>query len=160
MARDLDPKLRGPSSQDLGPVSEHLSTTERTAADAEKESVRLKKLEYFGALAAAPETGGKAPAFEARVIEARNYGLLVELPEALMTGLIPISLIEDDFYHFDAPRSRLVGKHSRRVLKAGDDVRVEVARVDPFKQQIDFRFAPEPSQEGGKRRGGDRRRRP
>jgi ribonuclease R len=144
LGRDLDPKQHGPDSTDLGPVSEHLSITERTAADAEKESVRLKKLEYFGKLAEAATKGGVAPSFDARVIEARNYGLLVELPEAMMTGLVPVSSMEDDFYHFDAPRSRLVGKNSKKVLKAGDILRVQVARVDPFKQQIDFRVAREP----------------
>lgn len=155
LARDLDPRQPGPSSADLGPVSEHLSTTERTAADAEKESVRLKKLEYFTALAASPEKGGVAPSFDASVIEARNYGLLVELPEAMMTGLIPVSSLDDDFYHFDAPRSRLVGRHTRRVLKAGDRLRVQVSRVDPFKQQIDFKVA----EEGDRRKArGDRRR--
>jgi ribonuclease R len=125
---------------DLGPVSEHLSTTERTAADAEKESVRLKKLEYFGKLAEGATEGGGAPTFDAQVIEARNYGLLVELPEAMMTGLVPVSSLDDDFYLFDATHSRLIGKHSRRVLKAGDLLRVKVLRVDTFKQQIDFKM--------------------
>jgi ribonuclease R len=62
-----------------------------------------------------------------------------------MTGLVPVSSMADDFYHFDAPRSRLVGKNSRKVLKAGDALRVQVARVDPFKQQIDFKIAEEHS---------------
>jgi ribonuclease R len=146
LARDLDPKQKGPASTDLGPVSEHLSTTERTAADAEKESVRLKKLEYFSNLAAAETKGGVAPTFDAQVIEVRNYGLLVELPEAMMTGLVPVSTMDDDFYIFDATKSRLLGKSSGRVLKAGDLLRVQVARVDPFKQQIDFRMV----NEGGK----------
>jgi len=146
LARDLNPKAHGkqaPASSDLAQVCEHLSTTERTAADAEKESVRIKKLEYFSELAAAPSKGGVAPSFEARVIEARNYGLLVELPEAMMTGLIPVSTMEDDFYHFDAPRSRLIGKRSGRILKAGDLLRVQVVRVDSYKQQIDFRMVEE-----------------
>ena len=143
LARDLDPQQAGPSSKELGPVSEHLSTTERAAADAEKESVRLKKLEYFSKLAEAPTVGGIAPSFEARVIEARNYGLLVELPDAMMTGLVPVSSMDDDFYQFDGPRSRLIGRHSKRVLRAGDILRVQVARVDTFKQQIDFRFVKE-----------------
>jgi ribonuclease R len=143
LARDLNPKLHGPDSRELGPVSEHLSTTERTAAEAEKESVRLKKLEYFAALAAAPGEGGKTASFEARVIEARNYGLLVELPGALMTGLVPVSTIDGDFYIFDATRSRLIGRQTRRILKAGDELTVEVARVDAFKQQIDFRIVGE-----------------
>ena len=79
------------------------------------------------------------------MIEARNYGLMVELPDAMMTGLVPVSTLEDDFYHFDAPRSRLIGKRTGRILKAGDLLRVQVARVDNFKQQIDFKLAPEPS---------------
>ena len=154
LGRDLDPKQQGPSSGDLATVSEHLSTTERTAADAEKESVRLKKLEYFGKLAEAATHGGVAPSFDAKVIEARNYGLLVELPEAMMTGLVPVSSMDDDFYIFDATRSRLVGKHSRKILKAGDELRVQVARVDPFKQQIDFKIARESrSTKAGKPQG-------
>lgn len=155
LARDLDPKQPGPTSTDLGAVSEHLSTTERTAADAEKESVRLKKLEYFSELAAAATKGGVAPTFDARVIEARNYGLLVELPEAMMTGLVPVSSMEDDFYQFDAPRSRLVGRQSKRVLRAGDLLKVQVARVDAFKQMIDFKMVGEG---GAKKPGGDGRR--
>jgi ribonuclease R len=54
--------------------------------------------------------------------------------------------MDDDFYIFDATKSRLLGKSSGRVLKAGDLLRVQVARVDPFKQQIDFRMV----NEGGK----------
>jgi ribonuclease R len=154
LGRDLDPKHQGPSSGELATVSEHLSTTERTAADAEKESVRLKKLEYFGKLAEAATHGGVAPSFDAKVIEARNYGLLVELPEAMMTGLVPVSSMDDDFYIFDATRSRLIGKHSRKILKAGDELRVQVARVDPFKQQIDFKIAKESrSTKAGKPQG-------
>ena len=154
LGRDLDPRQQGPSSGDLATVSEHLSTTERTAADAEKESVRLKKLEYFGKLAEAATHGGIAPSFDAKVIEARNYGLLVELPEAMMTGLVPVSSMDDDFYIFDATRSRLIGKHSRKILKAGDELRVQVARVDPFKQQIDFKIAKESrSTKAGKTQG-------
>ena len=138
----------GPASSELATLCEHISTTERAAADAEKESVRLKKLEYFSRLA---EKGdGPAPTFEARVVEARNYGLMVELPESLITGLVPVSSMGDDFYIFDATRSRLVGRNSRRVHRAGDMLRVQVARVDTFKQQIDFRIASERGGEGKK----------
>jgi len=149
LARLLDPRHKGPDSRDLESVSEHLSTTERTAADAEKESVRLKKLEYFSKLAEEGESG-IVPSFEAQVIEARNYGLLVELPETLMTGLVPASSLGDDFYFFDAAKSRLIGRHSRRVFKAGDTLRVQVLRVDTFKQQIDFRLAGEQGKRSSK----------
>jgi ribonuclease R len=129
---------RGTDSSALASVSEHLSTTERIAADAEKDSVKLKKLEYFQEQASSRRVG---EAFPARIIEVRNYGLLIELPDFLMTGLIHVSSLEGDFYVLDAPRARLVGRRSRRIFQVGDDIQVHVARVDVFKQQVDFRPA-------------------
>ena len=68
---------------------------------------------------------------------------------------MPVSTLDDDFYIFDATRSRLLGKGTGRVLKAGDLLRVQVARVDPFKQQIDFRMV---NESGKGRSGGERGR--
>jgi ribonuclease R len=129
---------RGADSSALSSISEHLSTTERIAADAEKDSVKLKKLEYFQQQAEARE---RAETFPARILEVRNYGLVIELPDFLMTGLIHVSSLDGDFFVLDAPRARLVGRRSRRVFKVGDEIRVRAARVDLFKQQVDFRLA-------------------
>ena len=83
---------------DLPSIAEHISTTERVAADAENESVKMKKLEFLQA-----QVGAKDPqVFRAVVIDVRNYGLLIELPDVLLTGLIHISSLADDFYVFDA----------------------------------------------------------
>ena len=129
---------RGPDSSALSSVSEHLSTSERIAADAEKDSVKLKKLEYFQNQASSRREG---EAFSARILEVRNYGLLIELPDFLMTGLVHVSSLDGDFFILDAPRARLVGRRSRRVFQVGDEIQVHVARVDLFKQQVDFRPA-------------------
>ena len=129
---------RGLDSSTLRSVSEHLSVTERVAADAEKDSVKLKKLEYFQGQAS---SRGVGEPFLARILEVRNYGLLIEIPAFLMTGLIHVSSLDGDFFLLDAPRARLVGRRSRRVFQVGDEIRVLVARVDPFKQQVDFRPA-------------------
>ena len=129
---------RGLDSSTLRSVSEHLSVTERVAADAEKDSVKLKKLEYFQGKAS---SRGVGEPFLARILEVRNYGLLIEIPAFLMTGLIHVSSLDGDFFLLDAPRARLVGRRSRRVFQVGDEIRVLVARVDPFKQQVDFRPA-------------------
>ena len=136
LARHLDARLRGPRSGDLLAIGDHISTTERTAADAEKESVRLKKLDYFEA----EQHDRKKHTWKANIIEARNYGLFVELPEVLVSGLVPVSSIEDDFYVFDAPRTRLVGRQTKKVYHAGQQIMVAVAGVDRWKQQIDFRI--------------------
>jgi ribonuclease R len=119
----------------LGATAEHISTTERVAADAERESVKLKKLEYFQL----QMTARDGNTFEARVIEVRNYGLLVELPEFLLTGLVHVSTLDDDFYVHDAARSRFIGRKTRQTFEAGQLIEVIVSRVDMFKQQVDFK---------------------
>jgi ribonuclease R len=119
---------------ELAGIAEHISTTERVAAEAENESVKLKKLEFLQL-----QLSEKNPqVFRALVIEVRNYGLLIELPDVLLTGLVHISSLQDDFYVFDGPRRRLIGRQSRRVLAVGDVLKVVVARIDLFKRQADF----------------------
>jgi len=57
-----------------------------------------------------------------------------------MSGLVHLSSLEDDFYLFDTERSQLVGRRSRCVIRLGDRVQVQVAKVDSFKKQVDFRL--------------------
>lgn len=125
----------GPDSSTLARTADHLSVTERTAADAEKESVRLKKLEFFQ-IQIARRTG---QSFQATILEVRNYGIFVELPEFLLSGLIHVSALDGDFYILDAARGRLVGRKTRKAYSVGDSLEVVVARVDMFKQQVDFK---------------------
>jgi ribonuclease R len=121
-----------PRSVDLASTCEHISTTERVAADAEREAVRMKKLEYFAGLVRKPHR------LDATIIDVRNYGLLVELKEALVVGLIHISSLDHDFFVFDQTRQRITGRRSKISFVVGDRIVVRVAGVDPFKQQIDF----------------------
>jgi ribonuclease R len=127
---------RGPRGAvgELAGIAEHISTTERVAAEAENESVKMKKLEFLQ-----QQLREKIPQiFRAVVIEVRNYGLLIELPEVLLTGLIHVSSLSDDFYIFDGVRRRLIGRQSKRCLAVGDVLKVVVARIDVFKRQADF----------------------
>jgi ribonuclease R len=119
----------------LAATAEHISTTERVAADAERESTKLKKLEFFQRQMELRESN----AFAAQILEVRNYGLLVELPEFLLSGLVHVSTMDDDFYWHDAARSRFVGRKTKRVYEAGQKIEVVVSRVDMFKQQVDFK---------------------
>ena len=115
-------------------MAEHISATERNAAEAEIESVRLKKLQFFQA-----QLEERNPqVFRAAVMDVRNFGLVVELPDALVTGVVHVSTLADDFYRFDAAQRRLVGRRTNRRYSVGDQLNVFVARVDVFKQQIDF----------------------
>ena len=120
------------SSSRLDEVCEHISTTERVAADAEREAVRLKKLEYLESLI------GRAHRFHAIVLEVRNYGLVVEVPDALITGLIHVSALGGDFFIYDGAKQQMYGRRTKFTLGLGDRLEVGVARVDRFKQQVDF----------------------
>jgi ribonuclease R len=140
LAKQLGLSATGPSSRELPKIGDHISLTERTAADAEKESVRLKKLDYFEA----QQHPKKQIRFRAQVIEARNYGLYIELPDAMISGLIPISTLDDDFYFLDALHARLVGRKKKKIYSAGDLLQVVVEKVDRWKQQVDFRIAKGP----------------
>ena len=134
--RDEKRRSRTDMSQ-IASMAEHISTTERVAAEAEIEAVRMKKLEFFQR-----QLDERNPqVFRAAIIDVRNYGMVVELPDVLMTGLIHVSSLTDDFYVFEPVQRRLIGRRFRRRFAIGDELRVFVARVDRFKRQIDFALA-------------------
>jgi ribonuclease R len=118
-------------------IAEHISTTERNAADAEIDAAQMKKLEFFQR-----QLDERNPQiFRAAVVDVRNYGLMVELPDALITGLVHVSSLTDDFYLFEPARRQLIGRRSRKRFSVGDQLSVFVARVDIFKRQVDFAIA-------------------
>ncbi|MEI6033299.1 MAG: ribonuclease R [Verrucomicrobiae bacterium] len=137
LERLLEITKTGPDSQTLAAICEHISTTERTASDAERESVRLKKLEFFQ-IQVGERTG---QTFRATIMDVRNFGMFVELPEFLLSGLVHISSLGGDFFVPDLAKGRLVGRSTKKVYRVGDQIEVSVAKVDMFKQQVDFAVA-------------------
>ncbi|HXI69062.1 MAG TPA: ribonuclease R [Verrucomicrobiae bacterium] len=121
----------------LKPVAEHISVTERNSADAERDS---KDVKLFAFLKAQLESGDPIK-YPALVTDVRNFGFFVDVPGLAMSGLVPLSTIQDDFYVFDESRSNLVGRRTRRVIGLGDRLTVQVAKVDSFKKQVDFCLA-------------------
>ena len=127
-------RARGAKPVDLKQLAEHISKTERTSADAERDSTTLKKMEFFQRQLASK----KPDAFRAIVVDVRSYGLMIELPDVLLTGLIHVSTLPGDFYQFDSTRLAFIGRKTRKRYKIGDVLQVIVCRVDAFKRQIDF----------------------
>jgi ribonuclease R len=132
----------------LASIAEHISATERTAAEAEMDAVRMKKLEFFERQLAERDP----QVFRATIMDVRNYGLLIELPDVLLTGLVHVSSLTGDFYVFEPSQRRLTARRSGRRFTVGDELRVFVARVDRFKRQIDFALADEPKRASPPRR--------
>jgi len=125
----------GLSYDALSQLALHLSNTERSAAEAEQESVKLKKLEYFDRQAHAT----KRTSFQALIQEVRSSGLLVQLPEFVIQGLVPLSGLQGDLFVFNPQRLELQGQRTKITLRAGLALQVEVDRVDLARHQVDFR---------------------
>jgi ribonuclease R len=128
---------QGIALQPLKEVAQHISETERNSDDAERDSRDVKMFAFLNAqLKSAHPTR-----YPALVTDVRNFGFFVDVTGLGMSGLVPLSGVSDDFYQFDATRDQLVGRRTRRVFKLGDKVEVQVAKVDIFKKQVDFRLA-------------------
>src|SRR6266542_2823554 len=126
-----------PDMGEIASIAEHISTTEKSAACAELRASQMKKLEFFQR-----QLDERNPQiFRAAIVDVRNYGLMVELPDALITGLVHVSSLADDFYLFEPARRQLIGRRSRKRFSVGGEVPVFVARVDAFKRQVDFAIA-------------------
>src|SRR5437764_2798626 len=126
-----------PDMSEIASIAEHISATERNAADAEIDAAQMKKLEFFQR-----QLDERNPQiFRAAIVDVRNYGLMVELPDALITGLVHVSSLTDDFYLFEPARRQLIGRRSRKRYSVGDELSVFVSRVDLFKRQVDFAIA-------------------
>jgi ribonuclease R len=131
--RALFEKSHAPVSA-LKETAEHISVTERNSADAERDSKDVKLFAFLKAQLAS----GKPEHYPALVTDVRNFGFFVDVTGLAMSGLVPLSTMEDDFYVFDAARNNLVGRRTRRTIRLGDKLTVQVAKVDSFKKQVDF----------------------
>ena len=118
-------------------LAEHLSLTEQNSMEAERESQKVKLLEFFEREAAKK----KRTAFAAVITDVRNHGLFVELPDAMSFGFVHLSTLRDDLYSLNNAGTALIGRRHHRRLDIGQKIRVVTERVDRFKRQIDFRLA-------------------
>jgi ribonuclease R len=121
----------------LREAADHISGTERNSADAERDSKDVKLYAFLKAQL----KSGKPTAYRALITDVRNFGFFVDVPDLAMSGLVPLSGLDDDFYVFDLNRAAIIGRRRRKAFRLGDTISVQVARVDSFKKQVDFRVA-------------------
>ena len=120
---------------DLVAAGEHCSMTERRADDATRDVNLWLKCEYLR-----HHIGDE---FAGVVASVTRFGMFVELSDIYMEGLVHISALPSDYYHFDQASQRLVGEHTRKTYQLGDAVRVQVARVDLDDRKIDLEIVGE-----------------
>jgi len=68
----------------------------------------------------------------------QSYGFFVEVPPSQVEGLVHVSSLKDDWYEYRSRQNRLVGRKNRRTYRLGDQVEVEIQKVDPLRHQIDL----------------------
>ena len=117
----------------LSSLAKHCSEREQVASEAERESVKLKKVEYI-----LDHIGEEHPGVISGV---SRFGVYIELTELLVEGLVHVRNMDDDYYEYDERSFSLVGRRSGRRYRPGDPVRVLIAGADLEKREIDFEFA-------------------
>lgn len=131
---DLTRHLPALSEENLEAMAEHSSLQERNAAEAERETVDLKKAEYM--LDHIGET------FEGVISGVASFGMFVELPNGV-EGLVHMSSLMDDYYEYVEDRYCLTGTHTGNTYRLGDTVEIEVLQVNMEDRSVDFIMAGE-----------------
>lgn len=128
----------GYSAAKMESLGEHLSLTETNSAEAERESVKIKLLEFFERELARE----KKTTFAAVITDVRPNGFFVELTESMTFGFVPASALDDDLYALNNAGDTLVGRKTKKTYQLASRIDVAVEKVDRFKRLIDFRPAP------------------
>jgi ribonuclease R len=144
--KDILHKRQHPTSVDDARVmGEHCSMTERRADEATRDVMRWLKAEFM------MERVGEE--FDGMISGVTGFGVFVELNEIYVDGLVHITALGNDYFHFEPGKHRLIGERTRAIYRLGDAVRVRVVRVDLDEARIDFELAGQPAGGKGRRRG-------
>ena len=117
----------------MAAFGEQCSMTERRADDATREVDAWLKCEFL------KDRIGEE--FAGVIAAVTNFGVFVELSDLYIEGLLHVSALPGDYYHFDQAKQRLVGERTRRSFQLGGAVTVRIARVDLDDRKIDLELA-------------------
>ncbi|MFA6173689.1 MAG: ribonuclease R [Kiritimatiellales bacterium] len=134
----LEEKKSSPyRTKDIEAIAAQCTRTETEADQAEKESIELRRVEYYNTLLYKGKTGPYAGC----IIRILNKGLIVELTDTIQRGLVPFASITDDRYEVNSANTRAIGQRTRKMFKIGDLVEVDLVKVDLARKFIDFQIA-------------------
>ncbi|MEW8508285.1 MAG: ribonuclease R [Candidatus Thiodiazotropha sp.] len=128
---------------ELQALGEHCSSTERKADEATRDALDWLKCEYM------QDKVGET--FNGIITSVNSFGVFVELDEIYVDGLVHISALDNDYYHYDPVGHRLTGERTGRVLRLGDPLTIVVAKVNLDDRKIDFVPARQADQMGAKK---------
>ncbi|MDM8564501.1 ribonuclease R [Candidatus Halobeggiatoa sp. HSG11] len=114
-------------------LGEHCSMTDRRAEEATRDAVMMLKCEHMQ-----DKVGFE---FEGTVTGVTAFGLFVELDNIFVDGLVHVTSLQEDYYHFDPVTFRLTGESNGVIYQLSDRLKVKVVRVDLQEKKIDFVLA-------------------
>lgn len=116
-------------NEQLYEIAKHSSEMERRAEDASRETDELKKVQFM-----LDKIGNE---YEGIISGVTNFGLFVELPNTI-EGLVHVSYLTDDYYHYDENQYAMIGERTGNVFRIGDEIEVRVVNVNVDERIIDF----------------------
>lgn len=131
------------SETQLDELGVHTSMTERRADDATRQVDEWLKCEFM-----LDHIGME---FEGVISSVTNFGLFIRLSDYQIDGLVHISNLDNDYYHFDQQKGMLIGENSHSVFRLGDSVKVKVKDVNLDDRKIDLSLLEATSPSGKKR---------
>lgn len=143
----LSPKRQEFLGDRMQDIAQQSSERERLAVEAERDTEQLKKAEYM-----LDKVGEE---FTGMISSVTSFGMFIEL-ENTVEGLIRLSAMTDDYYHFHEQHMALIGERTSKVYRIGDEVKIRISRVNMDDHTIDFEMVDmKPrSREGGHRGAG------
>jgi len=120
---------------DMVALGEHSSVTERRADEATRDAVDWLKCEYM------MDKVGED--FVGTISSVTSFGLFVELDDIYVEGLIHVTSLDNDYYHFDPSHHRMIGERSNKMYRLGDRIHITVASVNLDDRKIDFLLSDE-----------------
>jgi len=114
----------------LTDIGRHCSSRERIATEAERDSVKVKQVEFM--------QDHIGVTYQGTISGVTAFGLFIEIAEYLIEGFVAVRNMEDDYYIFDEKRYHLMGKRRRKVYRLGDTVTIRVVRANREKHELDF----------------------
>jgi len=134
---------------DMQGFGEHCSTTERRADDATRDAIDWLKCEFM--LDKVGET------YAGIITSVTSFGIFVELQDIYVEGLVHVTALGNDYYHYDPLRHRMMGERSNRIFRLGDQVTVKVVQVNLDDRKIDFELDEKPARGRGRSTADDRK---
>jgi ribonuclease R len=124
---------RSANQEHFEELCEHSSEMEQTAQNAERDSIKYKMVEFMG------DKIGEV--YDAHISGIQSFGIYAEIDENHCEGLIPMHDLKGDYYEFDEKNYQLVGRRHHTKYQLGDPIRIQVARANLEKRQLDFTIA-------------------